>query len=102
MVNHLLADKRKKYHVRGVTRDVSSLKAKELASRGVEVVQGDLEHKDALLKVRAAKCLPAASSITRQRIQLRPRQILLIRYAQHPCDRCNALRRLFKVRMQPS
>ncbi|CAL5222491.1 g4865 [Coccomyxa viridis] len=50
VVDHLLADKRKKYHVRGITRSVSSPKAQKLASRGVEVVEGDLEHKDTLVK----------------------------------------------------
>lgn len=55
-MDHLLADKRKKYHVRGVTRSVSSPKAKSLADRGVEVVEGDLGHKDTLVKVRPA-CL---------------------------------------------
>ena len=58
-MDHLLADKRKKYHVRGINRSVSSPKAQKLASRGVEVVEGDLEHKDTLVKVPA--CLPAAT-----------------------------------------
>ena len=49
-MNHLLADTTKKYHVRAVTRNTSSPKAKALADRGVEIFQGDLQHKDTLVK----------------------------------------------------
>ena len=68
VVDHLLADNRTKYHVRGITRDVSSPKAKKLADRGVEVVQGDLEHKESLVKVRPA-CLRPAHSLQRPVLQ---------------------------------
>ena len=50
-MNHLLADKRKKYHVRAVSRDTSSAKAEALVKQGVEVVQGDLGDKNSLVKV---------------------------------------------------
>ena len=52
VVDHLLADKRKKYHIRAVSRNTSSAKAEALADQGVEVVQGDLGDKDSLMKVQ--------------------------------------------------
>ena len=51
MVSALLADGRKQYKVRAVSRDSSSSKAKALTDRGVEVVEGDLSNKDSLVKV---------------------------------------------------
>ena len=56
MVDALLADERKQYKVRAISRNSSSSKAKALADRGVEVVEGDLSDKDSLVKVRCAPC----------------------------------------------
>ena len=41
IVNHFLQQSTN-YHVRGLTRDVNSVKAKELAQKGVEVISADL------------------------------------------------------------
>jgi len=38
-----------KYHIRGVTRNTASDKAKELQKKGVEVAQANLKNKDELL-----------------------------------------------------
>ena len=86
VVDHLLADVRKKYHVRGITRDVSSPKAKKLADRGIEVVQGDLGHKESLVKVRPASLLPARS-VQCPCLQDDGAALPLLR---HPCACCNA------------
>ena len=51
VVNALLADERKRYNVRAISRDPSSSKARALADRGAEVVEGDLSNKDSLVKV---------------------------------------------------
>jgi len=37
------------YHIRGLTRNPSSEKAKELSSRGVEVIQADLDDYESVL-----------------------------------------------------
>ena len=39
------------YRIRGVTRDTSKPAAQALAQKGVEVVQGDINDKDALRKI---------------------------------------------------
>ncbi len=44
------------FKVRAISRDPQSDKAKALTSRGVEVVQGDLNDKASLIKVRSALC----------------------------------------------
>ena len=51
VINALLTDERKKYNVKAISRNPSSTKARALADRGVEVVEGDLSNKDSLLKV---------------------------------------------------
>lgn len=48
VVNHALKDG--KYKVRAITRNVTSSKAKALASRGVEVVSADINSEESLLK----------------------------------------------------
>lgn len=40
-----------KYAVRGLTRNTESDKAKKLAEKGVEMVQGDLSDKKSLVEV---------------------------------------------------
>lgn len=49
----LLADKHKAFHVRAVTRDVSSSKAQTLAALGAELVQADLTDEVSLHKAVA-------------------------------------------------
>jgi hypothetical protein len=50
VVDSLLA---KGYHVRGLTRNVDSAKAKALAARGVEVVAAELDDKQSLVRAFA-------------------------------------------------
>ena len=62
-MNHLMADTTKGYHVRAVTRNTSSPKAKALADRGVEIFQGDLQHKDTLVKVWLGPALRMSNAL---------------------------------------
>ncbi|KAJ4259584.1 hypothetical protein NW762_007514 [Fusarium torreyae] len=49
VVNTFLNDQN--WHVRGITRNPSSLKAQTLKARGVEIAQADLDDRDSLAKV---------------------------------------------------
>jgi uncharacterized protein YbjT (DUF2867 family) len=50
VVNAILNDSEQKFAVRAITRNAGSEKAKELASKGVEVVEADVNSKESLKK----------------------------------------------------
>lgn len=50
VIDHLIASD-KEYRIRGLTRDSTKASAKELTNKGVEVVQGNLDDKDAIIRV---------------------------------------------------
>ena len=50
LVNAILNDKNGKFRIRAITRNVNSDKAKELANKGVEVVEANVDDKKSLVK----------------------------------------------------
>jgi uncharacterized protein YbjT (DUF2867 family) len=50
LINAILNDKSGEFKVRAITRNAASDKAMELAKRGVEIVEANVEDKDSILK----------------------------------------------------
>lgn len=61
VVSALLASGTAGTKIRAITRDISSEKAKKLASKGIEVHQADLGDRSTLTKVRFAVEMPNTS-----------------------------------------
>jgi uncharacterized protein YbjT (DUF2867 family) len=62
VIRHLLKTSADKWHIRGLCRNTTSEKAKELAGKGVEIVQSDVSKKDQL--VQAFKGAYAVFAVT--------------------------------------